>query len=79
MTSFKLCSAALIAVAMLTTSAEARVISAPARSVVQIHHASAAAADHWLQGRARVPAWANEWPQERPGAVCDHGDDPEVC
>jgi hypothetical protein len=69
----------LIALAMLTTSAEARLAPAPERSMTRVHHASAAAADHWLSNQPRLPAWSSEWPQEHSGAVCDHGDDPEIC
>ena len=56
MTPFKLFSAGLIAVAMLTTSAVAHETSAAERYVAQKHHESAASADHWLYSHARVPA-----------------------
>ena len=83
MTPFKLFSAGLIAVAMLTTSAAAHETSAANRYVAGKHHASAAPADHWLHSYARMPAPAaaesDLSPQNQPGGVCDASDNPRVC
>jgi hypothetical protein len=80
---FKLFSAGLIAVAMLTTSAMAHETSAAERYVAREHHAHAAPADHWLYSHARMPApsaaESGLSPQGESGGVCDHGDDPQIC
>jgi hypothetical protein len=77
MTSIKICSAAFITVAMLTTSVEARGVVAPERHIA--HHHEIVAPDHWLFSQGRMPASSSLFPQDRAGAVCDHGDDPEIC
>jgi hypothetical protein len=83
MTPFKLLSAALIAVAMLTTSTMAHEASAAERYVVRKHQASAAPADHWLYSHARMPAPAaaesDLSPPDQPDGVCDVGDNPRIC
>jgi hypothetical protein len=79
MTPFKLFSAALIAVAMLTTSTVAHEASAAERYVARRH----APADHWLYSHARMPAPAatesDLSPPDQPDGVCDVGDNPRIC
>ncbi|WP_076860233.1 hypothetical protein [Bradyrhizobium mercantei] len=81
MTGIKHVAAGLIALAMLTTSAMAH--EAPAAGLYALAKGHAAAAGHWSGGPPRMAAprfgESEALPQEQPGGVCDHGDNPMIC
>ena len=80
MTTIKLLSAGLIAIAMLTTSARAHENSIAARHVVLKGNANAnSTTGRWIYSHTRIAGESDTAPQDQPGGVCDHGDNPAVC
>ena len=80
MTTTKLLSAGLIAIATLTTSAGAHENSLAGRYVVQEGNASAySTTGRRIYSHTRIAGESNTAPQNQPGGVCDHGDNPAVC
>jgi hypothetical protein len=80
MTTIKLLSAGLIAIAMLTTSAVAHENSVAGRHVLLKANASAnSTTDPRIYSHTRIAAESNTAPQNQPGGVCDHGDNPAIC
>ena len=83
MTSIKHIAAGLIALAMVTTSAMAHQTSVAGSFTVMRGHASVPAAGHWDDNPPRMSARrfgdSEALPQDRPGGVCDHGDNPMIC
>ena len=78
-----LVAATMLATSALATSALAHETSPAKRYVPRNHHACAALAHHWLFSHARMPApsatKSNLTPQDQPGGICDHGDNPQIC
>ena len=80
MTTIKLLSAGLIAIAMLTTSAVAHENSMAGRYVLPKANASAnSTPDAWIYSHTRIAGESKTAPQNQPGGVCDHGDNPAIC
>lgn len=84
MTMLKIVSAGLIATAMFTTAVSARENPMNGRyTALHPHHASvgpfAEGAISRLWMLAPPVADHTQTPSERPGGVCDDGDDPQVC
>jgi hypothetical protein len=80
MTTIKLMSAGLIAIAMLTTSAEAHENSIAGLQVVLKGNANAySAPDRWIYSHARIAGESDTAPQNQAGGICHHGDNPAVC
>ena len=72
MTTTRRLSAALIAIAMLASSAMAHA-RVPERHALRKEHSAPVVL--WTDGHARIPA-----PHvDQHGGVCDHGDNPMVC
>ena len=69
----------LVALAMLTTSAMAHDVPAAGSYAFMKGHA---AAGHWSGGPRMAAQRFGETealPQDQPGGVCDHGDNPMIC
>ncbi len=80
MTAIKHLSAGLIAITMLTTSAVAHENSIAERHVVLKGNASAySTTGRWIYSHTRIAGESNTAPQNQPGGICDHGDNPAVC
>lgn len=80
MTTIKLLSAGLIAIAVLTTSAVAHENSIAGRHVVLNGNASAySPTGRWIYSHTRIARESNTAPQNQPGGICDHGDNPAIC
>lgn len=80
MTTIRLLSAAIIAVATLSTPAAAHENSMAGRHVVLKGNASAYSTNGgWIYGHSRIAWESNTAPQNQPGGICDHGDNPAVC
>lgn len=78
MTPIKCLSVAMIAIAMLTTSAMAH-----ASASGRYGSAIASPRGQWTDSNARMPAPSagevSAAPHDEPGGVCDHGDNPMIC
>ena len=80
MTTIKLLSAGLIAIAALTTSAEAHEKFIAAQHIVLKGDASANPATRpWIFSHVRIAGESSKAPQTQPGGVCDFGDNPAIC
>ena len=80
MTTIKLLSAASIVIAMLTTPAAAHENSIAGRHVVLKGNTNAYSTNgRWIYGHARIAGESDTAPQNQPGGVCDHGDNPAIC
>jgi len=83
MSKLQLLSAGLVAATILATPALAHETSPAKRNVPRNNHASVAPADHWLFSYAHMPApsatKSDLSPQDQPGGICDHGDNPQIC
>ena len=80
MTTIKLLSAGLFAIAMLTTSAVAHENSMARRHVVLKGDASAnSTTGRWIYSNTHIAGESNTAPQNQPGGVCDYGDNPAIC
>ncbi|MCC8953235.1 hypothetical protein H8B02_07070 [Bradyrhizobium sp. Pear77] len=80
MTTIKLLSAGLIAIAMLTTSAVAHENSMAGRHVALKGNASAySTTGHLIYGHTRIAWESSTARQHQPGGVCDYADNPAIC
>ncbi len=80
MTTIKLLSAGLIVIVMLTTSAVAHENSIAGRHVALKGNANAySTTGRWIYGHTRIAGESDTAPQNQPGGICDHGDNPAVC
>ena len=80
MTTIKLLSAGLIVIAMLTTSAVAHENSIAGRHVVLKGNANAySTTGSWIYSHTRTAGESDTAPQNQPGGICDHGDNPAIC
>jgi hypothetical protein len=82
MTTIKLWSTGLVAIAMLTTSAAARENFAAERRIIirrAPHHAGISApAGHWIIWNG-IPVWFGPSVRGVPGHICDEGDNGRIC
>jgi type IV secretory pathway protease TraF len=81
MTTIKLLSTGLIAIAMLATSAVARENFAAKRRVIIRHTVNApssAPAGHWIIWEG-IPVWFGPSVRGVPGHICDDGDNGRIC
>ena len=80
MTTIRLLSAASIAIAMLSTPAAAHENSIAGRHVMLKGNANAySTTDRWIYSHTRIAGESDTAPQNQPGGICDHGDNPAIC